>query len=177
MHWGSFVQQNEFDLRFRYLPDEYARGIRAHQFGRSTLIADAVVSLLFLIASVAILLTGPAEYRALGLILLGLSVLLPAIYAASVYAMRAAINADPRAGRDYWLQISDSGIRFRSEGVDSHLEWKVYQRVVKTRGFYLLYYGRRQFSVIPLRVLSGEQQIADFEALLRRHLEKFEFRG
>ena len=63
---------------------------------------------------------------------------------------------------------------FRTTAIDSRLAWSLYQNATEVRDFYLLYHGRRQFTVIPKRAFENETDRRAFEALLLAHVPKIE---
>jgi hypothetical protein len=83
-----------------------------------------------------------------------------------------AFRREPKFRDDYSLTFSPEGIHFRTAHIDSQLQWSMYSRALIDAHSYMLYYGSRQFTIIPRRVFqSGEQQQA-FEQLLSQHVSQ-----
>lgn len=79
---------------------------------------------------------------------------------------------EPKFSDDYTLTFSPEGIHFRTANIDSQLQWGTYSRVLIDAHSYLLYYGSRQFTVIPKRVFQSIEQQQEFEQLLVRHISE-----
>jgi hypothetical protein len=158
------------ELTFRYLPGEYLSGIRAHQFPRYRVLTDFGVSALVLGVGVATLV-GSEEFW-LGVILIILALVVPTIYLVSLLVTPLMLGDNVKLEREYRLTLSDAGIHFRTESIDSRIAWSLYRRARRTANFYLLYYGRNQYTVIPRRVFADGSEAQAFEELLRRQLAK-----
>ncbi|NEQ55650.1 MAG: YcxB family protein [Leptolyngbya sp. SIO3F4] len=72
-------------------------------------------------------------------------------------------RSQPKLKAEYSLGFSESGIDFKTNQVDSKLQWSLYQSWWSDSDFYILYYGKRDLTVIPRRVLdeSAEQRLQD----------------
>jgi hypothetical protein len=81
-----------------------------------------------------------------------------------------AFRREPKFRDDYALTFSSEGIHFRTAHIDSQLHWSMYSRALVDAHSYLLYYGSRQFTVIPKRVFPSADQLQAFEQLLTRHV-------
>jgi YcxB-like protein len=107
----------------------------------------------------------------------GLGLALPAIIAVALLVVpRIAYAGNAKLRDPYQLTFSDKGIRFETTSIDSSLAWGLYTRVTEVRGFYLLYWGRREFTVIPKRAFETAADMQAFEALLVAHVAKIDRR-
>jgi len=79
---------------------------------------------------------------------------------------------EPKYRDDYSLTFSDEGIHFQTVHIDSQLEWSLYSRALVDRSSYLLYYGSRTFSIIPMHVFQGKEQRAEFDRLLSQKVKQ-----
>jgi hypothetical protein len=164
-------------LAFRYLPGEYVRAVRAHQLQNMRLVLDSIVSVVFLIAGAATLLFGTERDFWFGAAFCGLALTLPAIIAVALLVVpRIALARSAKLREPYRLIFSDQGIRFETTSIESNLAWSIYTRVIEVRAFYLLYWGRREFTVIPKRAFETAAQMQAFDALLVAHVQKIERR-
>jgi hypothetical protein len=158
------------ELTFRYLPGEYLSGIRAHQFPRYRVLTDFGVSALVLGVGVATFV-GSEEFW-LGAILIILALVVPTVYLVSLMVTPLMLGDSAKLEQEYRLTLSDAGIHFRTESIDSRIAWSLYKRARRTANFYLLYYGRNQYTVIPRRVFADGSQAQALEELLRGQLAK-----
>jgi hypothetical protein len=163
------------ELAFRYLPGEYLRGIRAHQFPRHRVLTDLSMSALVFGVGLATLM-GSQEFW-LGAMLIVLSLVVPAMYLASLLVTPLMLRDNAKLEQEHLLTLSDAGIHFRTDSIDSRIAWSLYKRARRTARFYLLYYGRNQYTVIPRRVFADGGEMKAFEELLSRQLAKVDLRN
>jgi hypothetical protein len=77
---------------------------------------------------------------------------------------------EPKLHDEYSLIFSPGGIHFRTDHIDSQLEWSLYNRVLVDAHSYVLYYGKRSFTVVPKRVFETADQRVAFEHLLSQKI-------
>ena len=159
------------NLSFRYAESDYVRALRAHYASRLRLRLDIVVTVI--LAGIGAYLWRSQELHLLGLALVVLSVgFALMLIAAFTIIPPLAFRREPKFRDDYSLTFSPEGIHFRTAHIDSQLQWSMYSRALIDAHSYMLYYGSRQFTIIPRRVFqSGEQQQA-FEQLLSQHVSQ-----
>ncbi len=156
-------------LSFRYLESDYVRALRAHYASHLRPKLDVVVA-------VILGLIGAYLWHSPGL--RWLAVLCFAIGAVFVLILVVAFTVIPKLvfrreqkfRDDYSLTFSREGIHFRTVHIDSHLQWSLYSRALVDPHSYVLYYGSRQFTVIPKRVFQSAEQQQAFEELLTQHV-------
>ena len=159
------------NISFRYLESDYARALRAHYASRLRLRLDIVVAIV--LASI-----GTYLWRSPGLHWLGVGcVLVGALFALMLVAAftvipRIAFRREPKFRDDYALTFSPDGIHFRTAHIDSQLQWSMYSRALVDSHSYVLYYGSRQFTVIPKRVFQNAEDLQAFEQLLTQHVSQ-----
>lgn len=98
------------------------------------------------------------------------------LFAAFVVIPPLAFRSEVKFRDDYSLTFSQDGIHFRTAHVDSQLQWSMYSRALIDKHSYVLYYGSRQFTVIPKRVFQNAEQQQIFEQLLTQHVSKIVLR-
>jgi len=158
-------------LSFRYLEIDYVRALRAHYASRLRLRLDIVV---------VILLAGTGAYsrRWPGFHWLSVACMVVAalftlmLVAAFTVIPRFAFRREPKFRDDYSLTFSAEVIHFRTAHIDSQLQWSMYSRALIDAHSYVLYYGTRQFTVIPKRVFQSAEQQQAFEQLLTQHISQ-----
>lgn len=163
------------EVIFRYLPGEYARVVRVHILASASTHANAIIALLTLGTGIAIVQAGAPHYFWLGVVFIALSLAIPLYYVWGLLAWRDAAK-DGGLLQEYRLVFSDSGIHYVTDNIDSRIGWNLYRSARRVRGYYLLYYAQRQFTVIPARVFEDAKQSQQFEDLLRRHVRRVELR-
>lgn len=158
-------------LLFRYAESDYVRAMRAHYSWRLRVrfdIVAAIVAGLFGVYS-----WRSPDYHWLSVVCLVSSfVLLCMLFAAFFVIPPFAFRSEPKFRDDYSLTFSQDGIHFRTAHIDSQLQWNMYSRALIDEHSYVLYYGSRQFTVIPKRVFQNAEQQQSFEQLLTQHVSK-----
>jgi hypothetical protein len=92
------------------------------------------------------------------------------LVAAFTVIPRIAFRREPKFRDDYALTFWADGIHFRTAHIDSQLQWSMYSRALVDAHSYVLYYGVRQFTVIPKRVFQNAEDQQAFEQLLTHHV-------
>lgn len=160
-----------FSLSFRYLESDYVRAVRAHYASRLHLRIDLVVVVVLM--GIGIYFWQSPGSRWLGVacvVIAGLfSLMLVAVF---VVIPRLAFRREPKFRDEYSLVFSPEGIHFRTEHIDSQLQWDMYSRALVDAHSYLLYYGSHYFTVIPKRVFQSSEQQQAFEQLLTQHISE-----
>jgi len=159
------------NLSFRYLESDYVRALRAHYASRLRLRFDIVA--IIVAALLGAYFWRLPDYRWLGAICVAASAVLAIIlFAAFVVIPPLVFRSEAKFRDDYSLTFSEDGIHFRTAHIDSQLQWDLYSRAVIDRHSHVLYYGSRQFTVIPKRVFQSGEQQQIFEQLLTQHVSK-----
>ena len=159
------------NLSFRYLESDYVRAVRAHYASRVHLRLDIVV----IVALVGI---GIYLWRSPDLYWLGAACVVMAfvfallLIAGFIIAPVLIFRREPKFRDNYSLTFSAEGIRFSTAHIDSQLQWSLYSRALVDAHSYVLYYGARQFTVIPKRVFQSAEQQEAFEGLLTQHVSE-----
>jgi hypothetical protein len=166
---------NPVAITFRYLPGEYRRAFNAHQCIRMRIGPDSVFSLVVLVGGLAALYFGGEKYFWLGITFAAVGLAYPVLSAVMLFVLpRLMISDSARLLGEYQLTFSHDGIRMRTESVDSRIDWSLYKRATVVRDFYLLYWGRHEFTAIPKRAFESAADIQAFDALLLAHVPKVE---
>jgi hypothetical protein len=158
-------------LSFRYLEKDYVRALRAHYASTLRLTLDVVV-VVVMAAGGVYLWRSPSDHW-LGVASVVVSVMFALLLiAAFTIIPRLAFRREPKFGDEYSLSLSPEGIHFRTVHIDSQLQWSLYSRALIDDYSYVLYYGSRQFTIIPKRVFQSAEQQQTFEELLTGHVSK-----
>jgi len=159
------------NLSFRYSERDYVRGLRAHYSSRLRVRFDIVAVVLAALLG-AYFWRSPG-YHWLSVICVAASVaLVLMLFAAFVVVPPLVFRNQAKFRDDYSLTFSQDGIHFRTAHIDSQLQWSLYSSALIDRYSYLLYYGSRQFTVIPMRVFQNAEQKQSLERLLTQHVAR-----
>ena len=162
---------SSINLSFRYAESDYVRALRAHYASHLRLRLDIVVTVVLF--GVGIYLCCSPSLRWLGIA----CVIIASVFALLLVAAFAVIpplafRREPKFRDDYSLSFSSDGIHFRTAHIDSQLQWSMYSRALIDAHSYVLYYGSRQFTVIPKRVFQSVEQQQAFEQLLAQRVSR-----
>jgi hypothetical protein len=159
------------NLSFRYSESDYVRAMRAHYASRLRLRLD-------LVGAIVLSALGAYTWQSPDLHWLGVTcVTVSAVFVLMLIAAFTVIpplvfRREPKFRDDYSLTFSQEGIHFSTAHVDSQLQWCLYSRALVDAHSYVLYYGSRQFTVIPKRVFQSAEQQQIFERLLTQHVSE-----
>lgn len=154
------------ELRFRYLEEDYVRAMRLHLSKRMRLRLDITVATGLGLVSVISLATGGTVWLWTLAAALSAGLLSLVLYAYFVLPVRT-FRAEPKLQEEYLLRFAPEGIQFKSAGIDSSLDWKLYRELRSDRHTHLLLHGENSFTVVPRRVFSGPEQEQAFLALVK----------
>ncbi|MGH9745289.1 MAG: YcxB family protein [Candidatus Acidiferrales bacterium] len=159
------------NLCFRYSELDYVRAMRAHYASVLRLKLDIAAIIVTASLGVYFLLTSDSRWYGIGL--LGLSVLLALMLLAAFFAIpRVIFRRETKFKDEYFLAFSSERIHFRTQHIDSALQWNMYSRALTDAHSYILYYGTRSFTVIPKRVFKSADEQAAFERLLSQKIPR-----
>jgi hypothetical protein len=152
-------------LSFRYSEQDYVRGMRAHLRSRLRLKLDVVV--IVLAAACGFYAWHALDSALWGAVLLCLSAVLGLVIAVGFGIVpRMVFRGETKFRDQYSLVFSESGIHFKTAHIDSQLQWGMYNHVLVDEHSFLLYHGRRSFTVVPKRAFETPEQLATFERLI-----------
>ena len=157
----------EIILRFTYTEADYMAAARlCYTRVRNLRVkADTIVGFAATIAgAVATLVLGPdPEWTVL--MCVGAALLL-IVFMALFVIPHIAFHREPKFRGEYLLKFTESGIEFKTTGIDSKLEWSFYNRLIEDADTFLLIYGKSAFAAIPKRVFADKDEEEAFRALV-----------
>lgn len=83
--------------------------------------------------------------------------------------IRACIEwqINPKFREEYQLSITREDLHFKTPTIDSTLKWTYYSSYLETSKAFILIYGKRMYTVIPKRVLSGPAELDELRAIFK----------
>jgi hypothetical protein len=139
---------NSIAVTFTYKREDYIRAIRRHYMRTLQLRRDIIAGILSLLFG--LYLTFIAQVSWLGwLVMIVGSILLAMIGYALCLLPMLVYRSQPKLKDEYSLHFSESGIDFKTDQIDSKLQWSLYNSWWSDADFYILYYGKRDLTVIP----------------------------
>ena len=153
------------NLSFRYVQSDYVRALRAHYASRLNLPLDLLVTVLLAGVGAYFWRSPSLHWLGVGSVVVSVGFAITLVAAFTIIPPLAFRN-EPKFRDEYSLAFSSDSIHFRTAHIDSQLQWSTYSRALVDAHSYLLYYGSRQFTVIPKRVFQSPGQQQAFEELL-----------
>lgn len=93
------------------------------------------------------------------------------LYWGSPYlSARSQFRGSRAAKAPITLDITDTGLQFRSQHVDSKVDWTAYVKWLEQKTIFALFSNPKIFVVIPKRAFTVDQ-VSEFRELLRQHVK------
>ena len=159
------------NISFRYSEGDYVSALRAHYRSRLRPPMDVAVVIVLAACGAYLWYSSGLGWEAVAC-MTGSAILILMLFVAFFVIPPLAFRREPKFRDHYSLVFSQEGIHFRTEHIDSHLHWTLYSQALVDAHSYVLYYGTRQFTVIPKRVFQSADQQQVFERLLTQHVSK-----
>lgn len=155
---------------FTYQRDEYIRAVRHHYKTILHLRRDTIAAIGCIV--LGLYLVAIAKLNWLGWLVILISVALLAMMGYTLFLLPTLVyRGQPKLKDSYSLRFSEDGIDFKTQQIDSTLQWSLYHTWRITPEFYILYYGKREFTIIPRRVFSPADD-EQLQALVHQQLGK-----
>jgi hypothetical protein len=156
-------------LTFTYHRAEYLRAIRRYYKDRMRIPVDLILAMCLIGLGIFIIYSG--EYSFLGILSIIVGIILLLLVGYALFVLPILIYASqPKLKQKYDLSFTDAGIGFRTEAINSKLEWSLYNKWIVDNEFYILYHGKRELSVIPRRAFQNSSQDENFREMLTTHI-------
>ncbi len=155
-------------INFTFSRDEYVLAMRRHYKTTLKVGRDVIAGIVAVALGLYLILTSMGW---IAWVLLGVGAVLLAMVAYAMFLLpRMIYNSQPTLKNEYHLEFSDDGINFKTDGVDSTLQWSLYQSWLCDKDFYIMYHGKRNLSVIPRRVLAPDAADGRLKEMLENHI-------
>lgn len=159
-------------ISFVYQREDFANAFRAHQGTPARVAFDACVALA-LIGLGGWLWPAPGWTGWLGLVFAVVgAVFLLLLVAVPLVGPAIAVWGDPKKRKRYHLTFSDEGIHFRTQDIDSRLQWSMYRSALAHRHGYLLYHGPNAWTVIPARAFASDDDRRGFDEMITARIPR-----
>lgn len=84
--------------------------------------------------------------------------------------VRIMFRGNPKFHEENELTFTNAGIHFRTNSIDSHINWNHYSKVLESSRIFLLIYGKMMYSVIPKQAFIDSEEMDAFRCLLNKHI-------
>ena len=154
------------ELVFTYTKQEYLRAARHYLLASKTITLRNVVLVgVLVVFALAYGIWGGFNTGSVVLLVLGGVVLLLGctLY---FYIPARSYSKTGKYHEEYRLAFTGEGIHFTTPSIDSQIGWATYTDAWESREVFYLITGPQAYTVVPKRAFAGEEQMADFRALL-----------
>lgn len=158
-------------LRFVNSETDYIEASIACSYGSRRARFDLIIEILALFAG--IILLGILSFSWIWVLLIIGSIAGLTIRILGYFVLpKMRYRREPKYKDEYLLDFDDEGIRFKTDRLESRLEWSLYNKVIETANLYILVYGKFNFSIIPKRALMTEPDKMEFNMLINKHIKE-----
>ena len=74
--------------------------------------------------------------------------------------------------QQYSLEFNDDRILFKTDDINSELEWNFYEALWENDNFFYIIHSKEMYTLIPKRVFDNEMEITEFKNLFMKYNDK-----
>ena len=159
-------------ITFKYTRAEYVRADRQYLIASKTISKTSVVILaIFLPASLLYLFL--SSFNIPGMIFVAIGVVAAIVVSILYFYMPIyKFKITPKYNEEYTLVFSNSGITFKTPGIDSTIKWDMYSEIWEINDFYFLVQAPRMYALIPKRAFKSPVEMRMFEEIACFNLKR-----
>lgn len=158
-------------VRFANSEADYIEASRAYSYGSSRARIDLIIEVMALIVGIILFWVLGFSLAWVLLIIAGIVGIIIRILGYFVLP-KIRYRKEPKYKEEYFLEFDDDGIKFKTESLESKLEWSLYNKVIETEKTYVLVHSRYNFSIIPKKAFLTENDKIEFKALIYKYIRK-----
>lgn len=93
---------------------------------------------------------------------------------AVLYVFQPGIFYDKinKFNQQYHLEFRDNRILFKTNGINSELDWNFYEALWENDNFFYIIHSKEMYTLIPKRVFNNEMEIIEFKNLFMKYNDK-----
>ena len=157
--------QTSININFKYTEKEYANAVKLYYMKSSRIVFDFIIAVTLIIIGSLLQFNNPKSVINIFIVVAGVLFLLILIYAIYINPKRI-FRSEPKFKYEYFLSFSNDGVIFKTEHINSNLQWNHYVKFSESKEFYYLVYGRFMFTIIPKRAFENKSIEEEFKKLL-----------
>jgi len=157
--------ETTIDINFKYTEKEYASAVKWYYMKSYRIVFDFIVAIILIIIGSFLQFSNPKSVINMFIVVTGVLFLLILIFAIYINPKRI-FRSEPKFKDEYFLSFSNEGIAFKTEHINSNLQWNHYVKFSESKEFYYLVYGRFMFTIIPKRAFVNKSNEEEFKKLL-----------
>lgn len=159
-------------LNFKYTRDEYVKSRRNYLFMNKTIKKlDLTLIGLLIIFTIYLFINNGVSIMPIILIIL---LFIVSIIFAVLYVFQPGIFYDKinKFNQQYHLEFRDNRILFKTNGINSELDWNFYEALWENDNFFYIIHSKEMYTLIPKRVFNNEMEIIEFKNLFMKYNDK-----
>lgn len=158
----------EVKLEFSYHPKDYKSALWLYY----RLKKDFIIAVVGLVSGFFLWIQLGGSW--VWILLISVSSILALIVLAAYFLVpMQRFHQDPKYKDKYFLLFTTQEILFKTQNIDSQIQWGLYSKVLENEKLYLLVYGKNLFTIIPKRVFDSKDQEICFRDLLKENIPSF----
>ena len=159
-------------LNFKYTRDEYIQSRRSFLFMNKTVkkLDLILIGLLMLFTLYLFINNG---FSTMPIVLSILLFIISAVFAV-LYIFQPGMFYDKidKFKQQYSLEFNDDRILFKTDDINSELEWNFYEALWENDNFFYIIHSKEMYTLIPKRVFDNEMEITEFKNLFMKYNDK-----
>lgn len=158
------------DLRLNFFIDwkEYRDAERFVQREESLIQPDYLLGSLLIVTSIFLWYSGLHYIFIILASILGILYILTSTFRG--LGLRQRWKREPILNAEHNVDISEDGIHYVLDGIESNLSWNYYQRWIETPTSFLLIYGENVFNLFPKRSFRDDSALSYFRQIISKRL-------
>lgn len=159
-------------LNFKYARDEYVESRRNYLFRNKTIkkLDLLLIGVLILFTLYLFINNGLSTLTIMLIILLFIiSAILMVLY---IFQSEMFYDRIDKFKQQYHLEFNENKILFKTDGINSELEWNFYGALWENKKFFYIIHSKEIYILIPKRVFNNINEITEFRELFLKYNDK-----
>lgn len=159
-------------LNFKYTRDEYIKSRRSYLF-MNKIVKKLDLTLIGILIIFTIYLFINNGFSTMSIVLIILLFIVSGVFAV-LYIFQPGIFYDKidKFKQQYHLEFRDNKILFKTDDINSELEWNFYEALWENKNFFYIIHSKEMYTLIPKRVFNNEMEIIEFKNLFMKYNDK-----
>lgn len=154
------------ELKFTHTKEEYVKAVREYLIA-AKIISKVNVVFIVLFTIFSVFYAVSSGFEVISLFALTVSTM-GLIIGTLVYGVMPIkiYNKSKRVQEPYDIAFDHDSIKFKTNSIDSVLQWTTYSKVWQSKNFFFLIQETNVYSVIPIRAFKNADDLHAFKALV-----------
>lgn len=158
------------DINFKYTEREYTEAMKWYYFNSVKIKFDILLAIILVVGGIYLLITDGDNIIYIFAVIGGLFFLSIMIFAIFINPSRIFRN-EPKFRDEYYLSFSSEKIEFKTDNINSILQWNHYITFKESEHVFYLIYGKNMLTILPKRAFKTKNTEEEFRKLLMSKLK------